>query len=230
VPTPKRLPRSCQQRHHSYPSDEPGAECTGCGKKRGTREARALGAGGVLGLRAALGISELPSPEGHEQQQPTPAPAVVASPPAPAEASPPAELVPTRPKPSTVLWPRVARRGTQLFEAVVEWSLEKRGRRANEPEPEDRAEFEAALGEQLGIWFPDVAAGPMTRLVMAGGFIAAEMSWNAEKLPPKAPEAKQTPAAQTPPPAPPAEGHPNNGASTAHVAVTEAEAAILRLL
>jgi hypothetical protein len=216
----KAIPKSCQQRHHSYPSDEAGAACLGCGKKRGSREPRALGASGVQGLRAALGVSQSAPPP--EQQQSPPAPEPIASAPAPAVAPPAAELEPS--KASEVIWPTVAHWGTNLFQSGVEWGLEKRKRLANDPQPETRAKFEKCLAVQLGIWFPDVQAGPLGQLLLAGFLMAGEMAWNAEKIAAPEPPARAVPGAQTPPPA------ENESPGAAPAAATDQEQALLRIL
>jgi hypothetical protein len=225
----KRIPKSCQQRHHSYDSDGLDAVCLGCGKKRGTREPRALGAGGAQSLRTALGLPGSPAP-GPEQQprQPEPGPETVASPPGPAAAPAAAEieqLEPRRPKPSTVIWPKVAHRLTQAFDTLTDAMVEKTGRVPNAAEPEDLQDFEGALAEQLGIWFPDVAAGPKARMGLAAFFIVMEKRWNAEKMAAVPPVAAKAPTA-TPPPA----EDPRPADSAAPDAATANERALLHLL
>lgn len=223
----KRIPKSCQQRHHSYDSDGTDAVCLGCGKRRGTREARALGAGGAQSLRAALGIgdqvvSPVEAPE--KQQQPQPGPEVAPFLPGPA-AAPAAELEPQRSRPSAVIWPKVAHRLTQAFDTLTDALVEKTGRVPNDAEPEDLQDFEGALGEQLGIWFPDVAAGPKARMGLAAFFIVMEKRWNAEKVAPAAAPAVKAPTATQPP----AENH-RPAPSVVHDADIDQEEALLRAL
>lgn len=231
----KTIPKSCRHRHHSYPSDDPGAECLGCGKKRGAYSPRALGAAGVGGLRAALGITDSQGAgPPQEKQQPPPAPETASSAPAVApllDQAEPRDLDRPRRPPSSVLWPKVAHRLTQAFDSVTDTVIEKTGRVPNSAEPEDLAEFEGALAEQLGIWFPDVAAGPKARMGMAAFFIVMGKRWNAEKIaPPKPTMVIPTPTPTTPPPQPPAPpAQPPNGHhfDAPVVATTAAEATLL---
>ncbi len=203
-------PKSCQQRHHSYESDAPGAKCLGCGKVRGTRETRALGAGGAAALRASLGLhpqtdSGISQPPDHK-----PAPEVVSSAPA---ATP--DLEPEPAKKRSRLWPRVARRLTQVFDAASDAFVEKvLKRQPNDAEVEDVEEFEEELAAKLAIWFPDIAMGPGMGVLMAGTFIVAEKAWNAERIAPaEKPQKLTTPI--TPQPPPPPAPPPTNGAHAA---------------
>lgn len=226
------IPKPCQQRHHNYGDD---GLCAGCGKKRGTREARALGAGGAGALRAALGLNDAL----HQKKDPADgAPdggsgegkAVQADALPPALPSPP----PEKPRPSARLWPRVAKRLTQAFDAATDAAVERSGYQPNAAEDEDLQDFEGALAEQLGVWFPDVAAGPKARMGLAAFFVVMEKRWNAEKIAKPAGPVKLTsvpPAGEPPPPTsvPPTEPQqPAQSESAAPVAATESELTLLR--
>src|SRR6185369_9020250 len=91
-----------------------------------------------------------------------------------------------------IRWPWVASRLTDGFVGICGAAVSKAGREPNDPEEEDVEEFKAALSEQLPIWFPQAELSPFKRMLMAGGFIAGSMWYDAK---PKATEpAKETPA------------------------------------
>lgn len=208
-----KIPKSCANRHHSYPTDAPGAVCTGCGRVRRARDGRALGAERAQSLRAALGVanpaassnSAGPVVNGHPAD--TGGGAV-----SPDTTPPPASLIDPGDAKRKRLAPRMAKRLTQVFIAATGAAIERWGRRVpNDPEPEDVAEFEEGLSEQLRVWMPEVELSPPVQMAMAGVFIVMEQAWNAEKLLPPAPKiaATTTPTPAPPPPSPPAP--PPNG-------------------
>jgi hypothetical protein len=218
------IPKPCLQRHHNYGTD---GVCAGCGKKRGTREPRAGGAG----LRAALGINDVQpkredppatdAGEGDAGGRPAP----VASPqPAPAAA-------PDKPKRGARFWQRVAEKLWWVFDTGTDALIERTGRVPNAPQEETVTEFQEELATKLATWFPDREMGPGAACIVAGGFIIAEKAWNAEKIAPPPPKAPT--ATTTPPPEPrptPTEETPPNGHSAAPAAATEAEVALLQSL
>jgi hypothetical protein len=54
------------------------------------------------------------------------------------------------------------------------------GREPPDPEEGDVEEFREALAEQLPKWFPQAELSPFKRMVMAGGFIAGGMWYDAK--------------------------------------------------
>jgi hypothetical protein len=73
-----------------------------------------------------------------------------------------------------------------LFVASTEWAMEKAAkRRANDPDDDDVDAFGEAMGQQLGMWFPDSELSPAKQLMISGSFIVGAMWIGAEKIPPK---------------------------------------------
>jgi hypothetical protein len=204
----KPIPKACRNRHHSYPSDEPGAACAGCGRVRGARSARALGAEGAQSLRAALGVARAEPARTEASEPPTQEAANIS----PLEETAPAPTAPapTLPDPQDAkrkrLAPRMAARLTKVFDAATDWAVERSGRVPNDAEEEDLDDFREGLTEWLTQAMPNVVIGPKTQMGMAAFFIIAEKAWNAERVPPKPKPAELQPV--TPPAAPPGSPSP----------------------
>jgi hypothetical protein len=82
----------------------------------------------------------------------------------------------------------VASRITDGFVGICGAAISRAGREPNDPEDEDVEEFKEALAEQLPKWFPQAELSPFKRMLLAGGFIAGSMWYDAK------PKAKEEPS------------------------------------
>ena len=141
--------------------------------------ARLAGTLGVAALSSApLGAGEAAVLFGGEPAAPPPPPSTFV----PAAPDTPEPLPPEGPT-----WCKSAgRRLAALFVASTEWAMEKAAkRRANDPDDDDVDAFGEAMGQQLGMWFPDSELSPAKQLMISGSFIVGAMWIGAEKIPPK---------------------------------------------
>jgi hypothetical protein len=229
----------CAGRHHVWGDD---GTCTKCkAPKRGPGRPKKVAGQVVAGrLRATLGTAAPPAttpppspaapPVASAVHEAAGAPGTISAPPPKGPTSPAAppekaeaalekawaeadRVVALEPLPPPKGWCKQAgKRLTTVFVAGTEWALEKFHRKANEPDEDDVDEFAKGLGQQLAVWFPDTAMTPGKTMLLAGGFIVAEMAIGSEKIPRK--ETIQTKVAPPSPPAsPPADK--GNGAQLA---------------
>jgi hypothetical protein len=102
---------------------------------------------------------------------------------------------------------------TKGFVGLVDIILDAAGREANDPDDDDVAEFGKAMGQQLGIWFPDAAMTPGKQLLISGTSIVGGMCIGSKKKPKPEPA---TEGAKSEAPA--------NGTTSAHGAASTSDA------
>jgi hypothetical protein len=124
----------------------------------------------AVAFRAAMGLGQTAGASSPPAGTPL---AALAGQPPPAPAPPAA---PSKP----VQWPWVASRLTDAFVGACGAAVSRGGRVPNDPEEKDVDEFKQALSEQLPLWFPQAELSPLKRMLMAGGFIAGGMWYDAK--------------------------------------------------
>lgn len=183
----------CAGRHHIY--DAAGV-CTKCSaKKKGPGRPpgkRAVGETVAGRLAASLGVVPSVVKQPGEVAAEEQAAAVAAGgAPAPVDVTkigslpsdvaaleekkePRAKVIPKWTKPA-------GKRLTKAFVALTDWCIELADREANEPDDEDVDDFSEAMGDQLGIWFPNAELTPVKQLMLSGACIVGGMCIGSKK-------------------------------------------------
>lgn len=191
----------CAGRHHVW--NVAGTACKKCnapkgkpGRPPGARAKPKAGEAVAGRLAATLGVAAPPPsldgsvPPARQETASGGADPLTAAPPTPQASTSPPAAAPSAPlPPATPGWCKSAgKRLAKLFEATVDFALEKMRREANEPDDDDVDDFGEAMGAQLAIWFPDTAMTPAKQLMLSGSFIVGGMCIGSKKLPPEPPK------------------------------------------
>jgi hypothetical protein len=191
--------KECAGRKHKWNASGVCSKCNapkrGPGRPPGPSGKKVAGETVAGRLAATLGVAASPASivgppttDGAVANAPPPTGAATAPPDLTTVGSTPADVaalaVEKAPRPKVIpKWTKPAgKRGARAFVAFCDWAIEVCGREAEEADDEDVDDFGEALGEQLGVWFPNAELTPAKQMLLSGACIVGGMCIGSKKI------------------------------------------------